>query len=210
MAWSGAMNLDTNRWNEVRYTLLAPLYDSVVSLLRRPRRRSLESLEVKPGERVLLLGAGTGEDLPFLPAEARVSAIDITPAMVERLRRKARRLGREVDARVMDGQALTYPDASFEVVVLHLVLAVIPDPVACLREVERVLAPGGRVGVLDKFVPDGQSPGLGRRLLNVATHALFSDITRQLGPLVATTGLTLTRRQPAAFGGAFELAQLRK
>ncbi|HSP80640.1 MAG TPA: methyltransferase domain-containing protein [Myxococcaceae bacterium] len=204
------MSLNTNRWNEVRYTLLAPLYDPVVSLLRRPRRRSLELLDVQPGERVLLLGAGTGEDLPFLPAEASVSAIDITPAMVARIQRKARRLGREVDARVMDGQALSYPDGSFDAVILHLVLAVIPDPIACIKEVERVLKPGGRAVVLDKFVPDGRGTGLGRRLLNVATNAVFSDITRQLGPIVSATGLTLTRRLPAAFGGAFEMALLRK
>lgn len=203
------MSINTNRWNRLRYTVLAPVYDYIATFGAQ-RRRSLQLLNPVSGEQILILGAGTGADLPFLPPEVSVSAIDITPAMVERIRERAAGLGRPVDARVMDGHRLDFPDASFDAVILHLIIAVIPDPVACLREVRRVLKPGGRAVVFDKFAPDGVPPSIGRRLANLLTNAVFSDITRQLGPLAAAAGLTIPLREPAAFGGAFQIALLTK
>jgi phosphatidylethanolamine/phosphatidyl-N-methylethanolamine N-methyltransferase len=203
------MQINTNRWNRIRYSAFAPLYDRIARFGAQ-RKRSIELLALKPGERVLIVGAGTGADLPFLPEGVEIVAGDITPAMVERIRARSRELGRSVTAEVMDGQALPLPDASFDAVILHLIVAVIPDPVACLREAARVLRPGGRAVVLDKFVPDGLAPSHVRRVLNVATNALFSDITRQLGPLAEEAGLKVAHREPAALGGRFEIAVLRR
>lgn len=203
------MSINTNAWNRLRYTLYAPAYDRVVRL-GRVRRRSLELLALRPGERVLLDGAGTGADLPFVPEGVDVVATDLTPAMVQRARARAARLGRPVDARVMDAQALQLPDASFDAVVLHLILAVVPDPVRTVREAARVLRPGGRAVVLDKFAPEGRPPSLARRVLNLATTTLFSDVTRQLSPLLAGSGLEVVHREPALLGSVFEIALLQK
>ena len=203
------MTLNTNRWNRIRYTLYAPLYDRVASFAVQ-RRNSIELLALEPGERVLLVGAGTGADLPFIPDGVEIVAGDITPAMVDRIHRRAGRLGRPVEADVMDGQALPFPDGSFDAVVLHLIVAVIPDPAACLRETARVLRSGGRAVVFDKFVPDEQQPSAARRALNLVTNALFSDVTRRLGALLPGTGLRVVHRVPAGLGGRFEIALLRK
>jgi phosphatidylethanolamine/phosphatidyl-N-methylethanolamine N-methyltransferase len=203
------MRINTNRWNRIRYTAFAPLYDWIARF-RMQRRRSIELLALKPGERVLIVGAGTGADLPFIPAGVEITAGDIIPAMVERIRQRARRLDRAVTAKAIDGQALPLPGASFDAVVLHLIVAVIPDPATCLGEVARVLKPNGRAVVLDKFVPDEQRPSLGRRALNLATNALVSDITRQLGPLLQEAGLGVVHRKPAALGGRFEMAVLNR
>jgi phosphatidylethanolamine/phosphatidyl-N-methylethanolamine N-methyltransferase len=203
------MLFDSNRWNRLRYTLWAPVYDSLVRFGRQ-RRRSIALLALAPGERVLVVGAGTGADLPFIPAGVEVVAGDITPAMVERIRRKAARLGRPVRAEVMDGQALPLPDAAFDAVVLHLIVAVIPDPAACLREAARVLRPGGRAVVLDKFVADDRTPSLARRAADVVARVVATRLTRRLGPLVAGTGLEIVHREPAALGGLFEVALLKK
>ncbi|MCM2314355.1 MAG: methyltransferase domain-containing protein [Thermoanaerobaculia bacterium] len=197
------MAFDATRWNRIRYTIWAPVYDLVARRLDRGRRRAHELVEVKPGERVLLDGAGTGLDLEYLPHTARIAAIDITPSMIARLRARAESLGMTVDAEVGDGHRLPFPDASFDVVILHLILAVIPDPVACILEAERVLRPGGRVSILDKFVPDGQRPSLVRRLANLVTAPLASHITRSLGPILASTSLQRVRDEHAAFGGLF-------
>ncbi|WP_420129870.1 class I SAM-dependent methyltransferase [Longimicrobium sp.] len=203
------MPFNTLGWNRVRYTLLAPLYDRVAGF-RPQRRRSMELLAARPGERILVDGCGTGADLAFLPADARVVATDLTPAMVERTRLRAQALGRSVDARVMDAQALDFPDASFDAVVLHLILAVVPDPVAAVREAARVLKPGGRAVVFDKWVPDARQPSLGRRAANLVASVVATEITRKLGPLVEAGGLRLEHQEPAGKGGFFSIALLRK
>lgn len=79
------MPINTNPWNRLRYTLYAPLYDRVVRF-QRPRRRFVGLLELRPGERVLVNGAGTGADLDFIPHGVEVVATDLTSAMVDRVR----------------------------------------------------------------------------------------------------------------------------
>jgi ubiquinone/menaquinone biosynthesis C-methylase UbiE len=165
---------------------------------------------LRPGERVLISGVGTGADLPFIPEGVEVHAIDITPAMVERTRRRAAALGRAVEVRVGDAQALDYADASFDAVILHLIVAVAPDGRRVLEEAARVLKPGGRAVVFDKFAPEGRRPSLGRRVLNLVANVVATDVTRQLEPLVAGTGLEIVRREPAAFGRVLEIALFRR
>jgi ubiquinone/menaquinone biosynthesis C-methylase UbiE len=202
------MPIDALRWNRIRYTLIAPVYDTLVRVGAH-RRRAAALLDLKPGERVLVDGCGTGADLAHLPAGVEVTATDLTPAMVERTRRFAAKLARSVDARVMDAQALDLPDASFDAVLLHLILAVVPDPQAALREAERVLRPGGRATVLDKWVPEGERPSLPRRAANRVARIVATDITRQLGPLVDRTSLRVEHRETLGMG-FFSLTVLRK
>jgi phosphatidylethanolamine/phosphatidyl-N-methylethanolamine N-methyltransferase len=205
------MSLNTNTWNRLRYTVYLPVYDLVADrIFRRYRRRSIELLQAKPDDAILIVGAGTGLDLPYLQGYTRITANDITPGMITKLKARAERLDIPVDAHVMDGQQLSYADDSFDAVVLHLIIAVIPDPVACIREVERVLKPGGTVMVFDKFLPDGQKPSLLRRLFNQVADTLFSDVNRSIGDIVSHTSLQVELNEPAAFGGNFRIVRLRK
>ncbi len=200
------MNLTA--WNRLRYTLWAPLYDRVARFGRQ-RRRSISLLALQPGERVLLVGAGTGADLPLIPEGVSVLATDLTPAMLARARPRVRP---GIELRVMDGQALDLPDASFDAVILHLILAVIPDPGACLREAARVLRPGGRIAVFDKFLPDGASPSLPRRIANTVSRTLFTDINRRMGDILSRSGARLRVEidEPVMMGGMFRVMVLRK
>jgi len=89
------------------YTLWAPLYDPLVAAATRSmRRRSLDALDAGAGDTVLLVGVGTGLDLPLLPEGPVYTGIDITPAMLERARRRAAGSGRAVDLQAGDAQAL--------------------------------------------------------------------------------------------------------
>ena len=179
-------------------------------LFRDKREASVRLLDVQPGNRVLIVGAGTGLDLDFLPRGCEVVATDITPAMVRRIRVRSYRLRFPVTAMVMDGQALEFPDNCFDKVVLHLIVSVLPDPVACLREVERVLKPGGEVVVFDKFVPPGQKISPARRMANLFLNLFFTDITRHFETIAAHTSLTLLTDLPAALRGNFRYIKLQK
>lgn len=145
----------SNRLNRARYGLYAPVYDLAARPLERGRQRAIERLALSPDDRVLVVGCGTGSDLAYLPAGTSVSAIDLTPAMVDRTRDRAEALDLDLDARVGDAQSLPYQDGAFDAVLLHLVLSIVPDPRAVAVETERVLAPGGRVSIYDKFAPGG-------------------------------------------------------
>jgi ubiquinone/menaquinone biosynthesis C-methylase UbiE len=197
-------------WYRLCYTLWSPFYDLLVLWFAGWRRRSINLADLKAGERVLIVGAGTGLDLKFIAPGVHITAIDVTPAMLWRLRRRAHRLGREVDARVMDGQALDFPNGSFDVVVLHLILAVIPDPVRCARESARVLRPGGRAVVMDKFLADDRPVPLILRLVNPVLKALGTNVNRQLGPILEGSGLRIVRLDSAGPGGFFKIILLRK
>ncbi len=201
------MRID-NRWNRTRYHLWAPVYDLVARTLARAREDAMTGLGVGAEESVLIVGAGTGLDLPLLPASARVTATDLTPAMLSRARRRA------PDRRFVqtDAQHLGFRDACADVVILHFIVTVVQDPAACLREAARVTRPGGRISVLDKFVPDDERPSLPRRAVNVLARAAFSDVTVDLGAALrdANAPLEIVSRRPVAWGGRYEAVVLTK
>ena len=193
-------------WNRARYSAYAPFYDAIVAPLQNGRRRSIELLNLQPGEHLLIVGCGTGLDLPLLPLDGRVTAVDLTPAMVRRAAARGNALNLPVLVSVMNGQQLAFPAESFDAVALHLILAVIPDPIACAREVARVLRPGGRVAIFDKWLPEGAHPSPFRRALNVVTRAAFSDINRQLRPVLEAASLQILHDDPAGLGGMYQAA----
>ena len=199
-------------WNRLRYTVWAPAYDLIANAagFEAARRLSIERLQLAAGNRVLIVGAGTGLDLPHLPSNVDITAVDVTPAMLTRLERRAASAHRTVTTRIMDARQLAFPDESFDAVVLHLILAVMAQPEKGLREAVRVLKPGGRIAVFDKFLRDEERPSLKRRVLNAVAKPLFSDLNRRLGPLIAGTSLAIEHDQPVAFGGTYRVVTLIK
>jgi ubiquinone/menaquinone biosynthesis C-methylase UbiE len=195
-------------WERRRYALWAPIYDFVVRPFRAARRRSVEAMALRPGDRLLIVGGGTGEDLPLIPAGVLTVLTDWSPAM---LRRAAPKMQPGHHVAVMDGHALAMADESVDAVLLHLILAVIPDPARCLAEAARVVRSGGRMAVFDKFVPDGGRASPARRLLNRVTRPIATDITRRLDDIVRDSGAKVTRvLDERAMGGRFSIVQLRR
>lgn len=179
----------TDRWNRIRYRAYAPVYDLLAKPLEGGRRRAIERLGIESGDRVLILGCGTGMDLEYLPEGTDVVAVDLTPEMVRRTEERAEDLELELEAQVGDAQALPFEDDSFDVVLLHLVLSVVPDPASVVAETARVVAPDGRVSFYDKFVPEGEEPSLLRRAVNPVARFLFADLNNRLEPMVRGTNL---------------------
>jgi ubiquinone/menaquinone biosynthesis C-methylase UbiE len=129
-----------NKWDRA-----AKWYDLATSalevlLFRKLRARLLASAR----GRVLEVAAGTGSNLRWYPAGVNLTAVDLSPAMLS----KARRRGVPMIA-VMDAGQLAFPDASFHTVVSTLATCTFPDPVKALREMRRVCVPGGRILLLE-------------------------------------------------------------
>ena len=195
-----------NLWQRFRYTLWARFYDRVTKFPRE-RQRSIELLALQPGERVLLIGCGTGADIPFLPADVHALAVDLTPAMLRQAEAHARP---GVEFRVMDGHALDLPDGSFDAAILHMVLEVIPDPVRCLREAARVLRPGGRIAVFDKFLPDGHRPGPLARFGLVLLDLVFTSTNRRMGEILERAAAPLEVACDERSAGSYRHLVLRR
>lgn len=151
----------------------------------------------------MIVGCGTGLDLDSIPQGVLVAGIDLTPGMIARAQARASRLNQQGSFRVGDARELPFGNGSFDVVLLHLILAVAPEPERIVREADRVLVPGGTVSVFDKFLPAGQRPGWGRRIANRVARLVFSELNRTVEPLVATVGWRIQSDQPAGFRGAY-------
>lgn len=106
----------SNWWNRIRYGLYAPVYDWVAKPFESGRRHAFERVDPKPAERILIPGCDTGMELKSLPADASVTAIDVSEVTVQCPDRRADPLGVDVDARVDDAQSLPFEDDSFGVV----------------------------------------------------------------------------------------------
>ncbi|MFB6132679.1 MAG: class I SAM-dependent methyltransferase [Halanaeroarchaeum sp.] len=156
----------------------------------------MERLDPDTDEHLLLLGCGTGMDLAHLPADVRVTAIDLLPTMVERTRMAAGRYDRPAEVAIGDAHQVPFEDDAFEAVLLHLILSVVPDPGGVVSEAARVLAPDGRISLYDKFSPADGKPSLLRRAANPLARLLFADLNRPLEPMVKGTGPAVEDREP--------------
>jgi ubiquinone/menaquinone biosynthesis C-methylase UbiE len=191
------------------YNLLAPLYDLVVSrVMRAARTRSLRALPRDVPGRVLLSGAGTGLDLPLLPPLHRYVALDFSAPMLRLA--VPRGQGLEIDFVLGDSMGLPFPDASFDHVVLHLIVAVVPQPELCLAEAARVLKPGGTVVLFDKFLHPQQHAWLRRALTPLTRRfATRMDVVFEEA-LRAAPSLQVVSDQPLLAGGWFRGIVLEK
>lgn len=192
-------------WRTRRWDLYAPHYDKLIGF-EHLRRRSLDLAKLQPGERLLVDGCGTGLDLPLIPSGIEVDAVDLSPGMVEQARGK----GTAARIQVMNAQQLGFPDATFDCVLLHLIVAIVPEPLRCLREASRVLKPGGRVMLFDKYFHGPGQPRLIRRLLNPLMKFLVTDLNLRTLDLAAEAGFRVVHEEPAMLNGMFRIARLEK
>lgn len=201
----------TNRWNRLIYRLWAPIYDSTVNLIFLPgRRRALELLNLQAGERVLIIGVGTGADLPLLPAGVKATGIDLSPEMLAKARLKLDGCAASVELIEGDAQNLLVKPASFDAVILNLILSVIPDPQACLKSAFSALKPGGRAAIFDKFLPEGLPVSPIRKFINLFSTLLGTDINRSLSEMMRGCPCRIAHEEPSIGSGMYRVILLKK
>ncbi len=164
-----------------RYDRQAALFDLTelpleLLVFRGLRRRLWGQIDV---HRVLEIGVGTGKNVPFHPAEARVVALDLSPKMMQRAVALAGRLGRRPDFVLGDAQHLPFQDGAFEETASTFVFCSVPDPVAGLQEARRVVRDGGRLNLLEHVrAPNSLFGWLMDRLNPIAVRLTGANINR--------------------------------
>jgi phosphatidylethanolamine/phosphatidyl-N-methylethanolamine N-methyltransferase len=157
------------------YTLWAPVYDLVFgAVFDRGRQAAIVAAE-RVGGRILEVGVGTGISLPNYSADNRIVGIDLSAAMLRKAQQRVTELSltNVEQLEVMDAEHLSFPDASFDVVVANHVISTIPHPEAGLDECARMLRPGGEMILVSRV---GAEAGL-RRVI----ERLLQPVVRRLG-----------------------------
>ena len=151
------------------YRRYARIYDVVFGAVLQPGRQAvLEALKLKPGDRVLEVGVGTGISLPLYPRDVRITGIDVSREMLEQgaRARGARASCSNVDALLeMDAESMAFPDASFDKVVAMYVVSVVPRPAKLLEELHRVCQPDGEIFIVNHFQSENRIVGALERAL---------------------------------------------
>jgi len=193
------------------YTLLAPFYDFFVSRpLDQARRNSIQNIKNTAGKNILINGIGSGLDIPYLPTDAQYTGTDITPAMLKIAQRRASEHSFNINFICADSQSLPFNDEQFDIVIMHLILAVVPNPELALQEANRVLKAGGSLYIFDKFLKPNELAPI-RKLLNLISRhiATRTDVVFEQA-LEHTPSLNITRDDPALANGWFRLIELTK
>ncbi|MBV9290764.1 MAG: class I SAM-dependent methyltransferase [Hyphomicrobiales bacterium] len=148
------------RTAEAAYGRWAPVYDLIFDLPFHAGRLAAAraaGAAAGPGGEILVIGVGTGLELPLLPRNTRVTGIDISAPMLRAARARVERKGlaQVKGLHVMDAAKLEFPARAFDVTLAPYVMSVLPDPRGALDEAWRVLKPGGSLVVMNHFAASG-------------------------------------------------------
>jgi len=157
------------------YSDLARFYDPVFGRVFVDHERDvIDSLNLRPGQRVLEVGVGTGISLDSYPPYVHVVGIDPSAKMLQQAVAKAyeNQLS-QIELREGDALNLDFPDSSFDWVTTFHVMTVVPDPKRMMSEMVRVCRPGGRIAIVSHFA--SESPAL------YFAAAIINPVTKRLG-----------------------------
>ena len=153
------------------YENLAFVYDWTFGPTLHPgRMHALKRMSIKPGDRVLEVGVGTGINAALYPRDCTVTGIDLSGPMLEKARERIARKGlTNIQLFEMDAADLRFPANSFDIVYAPYLISVVPDPVAVVREMRRVCRPGGRLVILNHFRSRNRFGAFMERLISPLT-----------------------------------------
>jgi phosphatidylethanolamine/phosphatidyl-N-methylethanolamine N-methyltransferase len=157
------------------YEKLAKVYDVIFGpTLHHGRLVAIEQMAIKPGDRVLEVGVGTGINTSLYQTTCSVTGIDLSASMLEKARERVRREGlRHVRLQEMDAAQLIFADDTFDIVYAPYLVSVVPDPVQVVKEMRRVCRPGGKIVILNHFR---------------SANAILSRLERAISPFTVHIG----------------------
>ncbi len=154
-----------------RFTVIYPLVDIFLS---GQKRKFFQAINDYPSGRLLEIGVGTGSHFKYY-RHHQVTGIDTSRSMLKRALLHA---NGNIELRHMDGEALAFPPAFFDYVVLSHVIAVVTDPEKLLTEVHRVLKPNGKLFILNHVTPDNALKYIDRLFIHFSKILHFRSVFR--------------------------------
>jgi ubiquinone/menaquinone biosynthesis C-methylase UbiE len=170
-------NLTRKRYDRIAF--FYNLMDAPLEHLRFASWRPMIRDRIKGGM-ALEVGVGTGKNLDYYPDDIEITAVDLSPKMLARARRRVGMLGSNVRLLEMDAQNLAFPDQFFDTVFATFVFCSVPDPVQGLRELRRVCKPDGRLLLLEHVRPTNEFLGILFDVFNpIVVRMMGANINRR-------------------------------
>jgi len=176
---------------ERAYELYAPVYDFIFDWIFSPgRTAAVRQLALQRSDSVLEVGIGTGLNLPLYPATCALTGIDLSQEMLDKAVERVETLAMpNVTLKVMDATSMDFGDDEFDKALATYTISAVPDPVAVLREMRRVVKPGGVIVVLNHFRSERRLMGWLEDLVAPVCTRLGWKSNLALGPLLTQVGL---------------------
>lgn len=173
------------------YELYAPVYDLIFDWIFAPgRSAAVKHLGLQPLDMVLEVGIGTGLNLPLYPPLCQLTGIDLSQEMLDKAVERVQTLAMpNIRLKVMDATSMDFGDNEFDKAIATYTISAVPDPVAVLREMRRVVKPGGVIVILNHFRSERRVLGwLEDRVAPVCTRLGWKS-NLPLKPLLQRVGL---------------------
>src|SRR5688572_5389683 len=152
---------------------------------------AVAQLALAPGDTVLEVGIGTGLNLPLYPPLTRLTGIDLSSEMLDKAVERVQNLAMpNVTLKVMDATSLDFAANEFDKALATYTISAVPDPVAVLREMRRVVKPGGTLVILNHFRSEGRFTSRAEDLVAPVCTRLGWKSNLAMKPLLADVGLT--------------------
>jgi phosphatidylethanolamine/phosphatidyl-N-methylethanolamine N-methyltransferase len=174
------------------YELYAPVYDFIFDWIFAPgRAAAVKQLDLRPNDRTFEVGIGTGLNLPLYPPTVRLTGIDLSQEMLDKAVERVQTLTMpNVTLKVMDAMAMDFADDEFDKALATYTISAVPDPVAVLREMRRVVKPGGIIVILNHFRSERRLTGHLEDFVAPVCTRLGWKSNLSMKPLLKQVGLT--------------------
>lgn len=173
------------------YELYAPIYDFIFDWIFAPgRAAAIKHLDLRPTDSVLEVGIGTGLNLPLYPPACRLTGIDLSQEMLDKAIERVQNLAMpNVTLKVMDATAMDFGDNEFDKAVATYTISAVPDPVAVLHQMRRVVKPDGIIVLLNHFRSERRLTSRFEDLVSPLCTRLGWKSNLPMAPLLRETGL---------------------
>jgi len=180
-----------------RYNRIAKFFDVMGALMDKGNMgKWREAVWNEAKGNVLEVGVGTGKNMEYYTDDIEVTAIDFSENMLEKARIRSKRLGKKVNLKLMDVQALEFPDETFDTIITTCVFCSVPDPIKGLEEINRVCKKNGNIIMLEHV--RSKKPFIGRimDILNpVVVRIVGANINRNTVQNLKKAGLVVDKEK---------------